>query len=92
MNTLMQSVQQTRDAARKVFGDDIEFTLARAPAWGNDDCCILVYGKQHAAAARAFGCLAGATVTADRGGGFMGRPIFSYSIVTFQPSKEAAAS
>ena len=51
---MMSSVKVAEQAARKLFGEDVSFTVARSPAWGNEDCCVLIYGRSHAAVALTF--------------------------------------
>lgn len=77
-------------AGRKVFGPDFNLAIARCPAWGNDDTCILVYGKHHVAAAQGFMALPDATVKVEQGGGFMGSPTYTYSAATV-PQERATA-
>lgn len=69
-------------SGRKVFGPDFNLAIARCPAWGNEDTCILVYGQHHAAAAQGFMSMPGAAVKVEQGGGFLGSPTYTYSVVT----------
>ncbi len=41
-------------AAKAAFGSDIIAMLARCPAFGHKDCCLIISGKNHAKAAKAF--------------------------------------
>lgn len=71
-------------SARKVFGADIEMMVARCPAWGNDDCCVLVHGARHAQAASAFALVVkGAAIEQQTTAAWRGIPEHTYSVVTF---------
>jgi L-asparaginase II len=81
---MYDAVSAAVTSARKVFGPDIEMMVARCPAWGNDDCCILVYGAQHALAAHGFArVVKGAQIEQQSSPPFMGTPGRTYSAVTF---------
>ena len=73
------------------FGADVSITLARAPAWGNDDACLLINGTRHEETTLAVivGLAAvGATKfkTEVLGSyGFRGIPPYTYSLLSFQP-------
>jgi hypothetical protein len=61
--SLTNDIRAINESARKTFGADVAILVARAKAWGNDDTCIIVTGKKHAEAAKAFARLKGATLT-----------------------------
>lgn len=63
--TIQQSIQQTTASAQTLFGGDICIMVARAPAYGDDDTCILITGKRHAEAAKAFMAIKGAKRTTE---------------------------
>ncbi len=86
--SFLQSVQEAQVAAQKVFGANTKFMVARAPAWGHDDCCVLVYGDRHADAAKAFLYATAAEIKTEIGGGFRGSPFYTYSVVTFAKAAE----
>jgi hypothetical protein len=50
----MSNMIELRTTARKLFGYDIDISLARHPNYGDDDVCFLVYGARHAEAATVF--------------------------------------
>ena len=81
----MQKTLSTAVAsARKLYGDDIEMLVARCPAWGNDDCCVLVYGKRHAEAAGAFALVVkGARIEQQSTAAWRSIPAHTYSAVSF---------
>lgn len=89
---MMDALRKAEQSAKKLFGDDISFTLARSPAWGNEDCCILIYGRNHAAVACGFtqAIKGDVSITQEEGGGFRGSPTYTYSCVTFAAQAEAA--
>jgi hypothetical protein len=80
MNTIMESVGDLEESARKNFGGDIRIMLARCPAWGHEDICILISGSKHRAAAAPFRRL-GAQISEREGAGFGGLPPYTYSAV-----------
>ena len=47
----MIEIKKAVEAARKVYGADINISIARSPAFGNDDTMILVYGARRLAVA-----------------------------------------
>jgi len=48
---MQAALRSATEQARKLYGADINVLVARAPAFGNDDTCILVSGDRHAEAA-----------------------------------------
>lgn len=93
MSDLMSSIRALEASASKVLGCKIEMMIARCPAWGSDDCCVIVKGERHAAAAASMVLVAGpgAKVELVEQCGFRGAPDYTYSVVTF-PAKPEAAS
>lgn len=89
----MDSLRKAEQSAKKLFGADIQFLLARAPAFGSDDCCILVMGKNHLAAAQGFARVVkgGVKITEERSSGFMSIKPYTYSSVTFAAQTGATA-
>ena len=82
--SIQASIQATQASAQRIFGDDIRMSVARCPAYGCDDCCILVYGAMHAAAARAFAVvMPDAKISEQQGGGYRGGARYVYSVVEF---------
>jgi len=51
MNSIIQDFNK---AARAVFGRDLIVMLARCPAFGHSDCCVIFSGAKHQEAAKAF--------------------------------------
>lgn len=87
----MIDTRQLAETLKPRFGADVAITLARAPAWGNEDACLLVHGARHEETALAVivGLAAvGATkfkTEVQTGGGFRGMPTYTYSVVSFYP-------
>ena len=46
ITTIQQTIAVFNDAARKLFGADVNILVARAPAFGNDDVCFVVQGRR----------------------------------------------
>lgn len=44
MIPLHETINNLNESARKVYGPDINVSVARAPAFGNDDICFIVHG------------------------------------------------
>lgn len=84
MNSIMQDIRATEASARKVHGADIGLLLARAPAFGHSDCCLIVRGVKHAAVAADLARFAkGSKVSTQKHPAFMGEPGNTYSVVEF---------
>lgn len=99
-DTVMVGAAELRaavESGRKVFGPDHDIMIARTPAWGNSDVCLIVRGKRHEAAARGI-LLASrnpaATMKEETSAGWRGRPAYTYSVVTIpvNGAKEALAT
>jgi hypothetical protein len=101
INTVMVGAPELRaaiESGRKVFGADHDLMIARCPAWGSDDVCLIVRGKQHAAAARAVAskCGPSAKVTEQTScawtppGSTVERPAYTYSVVEFPVAEMAS--
>jgi len=54
MTTLSETLVSFNTTARKAFGNDTNIVIARCPAYGSADTCLLVYGANHNQAAIAF--------------------------------------
>jgi hypothetical protein len=81
---MQETLKSATESARKLFGNDIHIMVARSPAYGDSDCCIIVNGKNHAAAACGFMQVAkGATIKTERATSFRGSNPYTYSVVTF---------
>jgi hypothetical protein len=80
--TTADSIKKVNESAKKLFGSDISISVARCPAWGDQDTCILVSGKRHIEAASDFARLRGAMLSTAKSDGFMGMPSYTYSKVT----------
>lgn len=86
---IQQTIQQTAASARKAFGSDINLMVARAKAFGNDDNCILVHGKRHAEAAKAFANVKGVKFAVETGRNYsdgddaIATTEYTYTVVTF---------
>jgi hypothetical protein len=92
MTTMIQKLRGVVESGRKVFGHDLDMVVARTPMWGHDDCCILVYGKNHKPAAESFGLLiSGAKITQDTTPAWNGLPERTYSVVEFSVSARVAS-
>jgi hypothetical protein len=82
------NMKQLNDSARKVHGADIDFQLVRSIAWGNEDICILITGRNHSRAAADL-AMCGARigmrskVQEQTSAGFQGAPARIYSAVSF---------
>lgn len=76
------NTNELNESARKVFGKDINVMVARCKAWGNDDNCILIQGREHLACASGFvRAVRGAKVSSETSPAFMGAPAKTYSKV-----------
>ena len=87
----MIDTQQLAETLKPRFGEDLSLALARAPAWGHADACLLVYGQRHEDAAIALIVgLASTGATKFKtdvltSGGFRGMPAHTYSTISFNP-------
>lgn len=54
MDAMSEAIKDATDRARKLYGADIRILVARSPAFGHDDTCILVQGRRHAEVAAGF--------------------------------------
>lgn len=46
MLTIANTIAAMNNSAKKVFGSDINMIVARAPAFGNDDVCLIIQGRR----------------------------------------------
>lgn len=84
MQTIQQAIDAASASARKVFGPDLKMMVARCPAWGGADTCIIINGALHAKAAQGFAqVIPGAKLTPHTSGGFLGLPASTYTVVEF---------
>jgi hypothetical protein len=54
MATLEQQMAAFNRASKAQFGNDIKVFVARSPAFGDKDCCVIFHGQNQVAAAKAF--------------------------------------
>lgn len=80
--TIQESIKSINGQARKVFGADTSILVARAPAFGNDDTCIIVSGKRHAEAAMGFATIKGAKLKTEIGHCFIDDTEYTFTTVT----------
>ena len=84
MTNIMTNIRATETSARNVHGADINILLARAPALGHTDCCVIIQGEKHAAVAFDIARFAkGAKITLQTSPAFMGLPASTHSVVEF---------
>ena len=91
MKTIGTMVFEANLSARRVFGLDIEITIARAQCWGHADNCLIFRGAKHAAAALSFASVVpGAKVEQQNGTAWpeQGLPAYTYTTVEFSIDKE----
>lgn len=82
---MIAAIQAAQAAARKVFGADIRISVARSPAFGNDDVCVIVAGAEHAAAARSFArVVPSAKISEQISCAWMDRPAYTYSVIEWE--------
>lgn len=75
-------------SARKIFGSDITIMIARSPAYGHEDCCIIVNGTQHRRAARSMASVIDSALHQVVESRRFSGESYSYSTVTFSGNKE----
>ena len=83
--SIFDKVREAVESGRKLFGADHDMVIARAPMYGNDDVCLLIYGEQHQLAARvvASKCGPAVKVKVENSCAWRDRPARSYSVVEF---------
>lgn len=81
-----KNIADLRETSRKLFGSDIDVTLACHPSWGSENVVMLVHGALHPLAAAAIArCDSRATVELMRGNRFSTGEAYTYSSVTLPP-------
>lgn len=82
----MSSITELNALASKVFSQDTNILIARAPVWGNEDICFLVYGTdQDLVSAMLSTTLRNVTIRQETGGGFRGSATYPYRVVEGLP-------
>lgn len=80
-----KQIKAINESARKLFGADTSILVARAPAFGNRDACVIVMGKRHADAARHFAlAVRGARIQTVAGVDFLSNKPTAHSTVEWE--------
>ncbi len=81
------AVYSAEKQAKSMFGNDISITMARCPAYGNEDVCILISGTKHAEAARPFlASMRGAKLSESSSVSFKTGMSYTYSVIEWTPT------